>query len=72
MSKALAGHIRACLDRAASAERLALRETDPAAKTELLELAGNWRQCAVSYEYVQKLENFLENFKAPDRPMSAH
>jgi len=72
MSKALAGHIRACLDRAALAERLASREVDPTAKTELLELASSWRQCAVSYEYVQKLENFLETFKAPDRPMSAH
>lgn len=72
MSKALAGHIRACLDRAAAAERLALRETDPAAKTELLELAGSWRQCAVSYEYVQKLENFLKTHKASEGPLSAH
>jgi len=72
MSKALAGHIRACLDRAAAADRLALRETDPAAKTELLELAGSWRQCAVSYEYVQKLENFLKTFNASQGPMSPH
>jgi hypothetical protein len=72
MSKALAGHIRACLDRAAAAERLAMGETDPAAKTELLELAGSWRQCAVSYEYVQKLENFLKTFKASQGPMSPH
>ncbi len=68
MSQTLAEHIRACLDRAALAERLASRETDPMAKTELLELAGGWRQCAVSYEYVQKLENFMETFKAPDGP----
>ena len=72
MSDTLADHIRACLDRAALAERLASRETDPAAKTELLELASSWRQCAVSYEYVQKLENFLKTFKAPDGPLSAH
>ena len=72
MADTLADHVRACLDRAALAERLASREDDPTAKTELLELAGSWRQCALSYEYVQKLENFLENFKAPDRPMSAH
>jgi hypothetical protein len=72
MSKALAGHIRACLDRAAAAERLAFREADLVAKAELLELAGSWRQCAVSYEYVQKLENFLKTFKASQGPMSSH
>jgi len=72
MSKELAGHIRACLDRAAVAERLALLETDPAAKTELLEHASSWRQCAASYEYVQKLENFLKTFKAPQGPLSPH
>ena len=72
MSKALADHIRACLDRAALAERLAFREADPVAKAELLDLAGSWRQCAVSYEYVQKLENFLKTSKAPDGRLSAH
>ena len=72
MSKALAGHIRACLDRAAAAERLASREVEPAAKDELLELASGWRQVAVSYEYVQKLENFLKTFKTPKVPQSTH
>jgi hypothetical protein len=72
MSKALAGHIRACLDRAAAAERMASREVEPVAKDELLELASGWRQVAVSYEYVQKLENFLKTFKAPKGPRSTH
>ena len=72
MPQTLADHIRACLDRAELAERLAARETDPVAKTEFLELADGWRQCAVSYEYVQKLEKFMDTFKAPDGPMSAH
>jgi hypothetical protein len=72
MSQTLSDHIRACLDRAVLAERLASRETDPVAKTELLELASGWRQCAVSYEYVEKLENFMQTFKAPDGPQSAH
>ncbi len=72
MSKALAGHIRTCLDRAATAERLASREVEPVAKDELLELASGWRQVAVSYEYVQKLENFLKTFKAPKGPQSTH
>ena len=72
MSKALADHIRASLDRAAAAERLASREVDPVAKAELLELASGWRQVAVSYEYVEKLDNFLKIHKAPDEPLSAH
>ena len=72
MTDALSDYIRACLARAAEAERLASHETNPATKTELLELASSWRQCAASYEYVQKLENFMKQFKAPDKPMSAH
>jgi hypothetical protein len=72
MSIALADYIRACLDRAAEAERLASREVDPVAKTELLELASGWRRVAVSYEYVEKLENFLKTHKAPKGPLSAH
>ena len=72
MSNALADHIRASLDRAAEAERLASREVDPVAKAELLELASGWRQVAVSYEYVEKLENFLETHKASEGPLSAH
>ena len=72
MSKALAGHIRACLDRAAAAERLASREVDPVAESELLELASGWRQVAASYEYVEKLENFLKTHKVPGGPLSAH
>ena len=72
MSNALADHIRASWDRAAEAERLASREIEPAAKAELLELARGWRQVAVSYEYVQKLENFLKVHKAFERPLSAH
>ena len=72
MSKALADHIRACLDRAAAAERLASREIEPVAKAELLELASGWRKVAVGYEYVEKLENFLKTYKAPDGPKSTH
>jgi hypothetical protein len=71
MSNALADHIRACLDRAAEAERLASCEVDPVAKTELLELASGWRQVALSYQYVERLEKFLQTFKAPKGPQVA-
>ena len=62
----------ACLDRAELAERLASRETEPVAKAELLDLASGWRQVAVSYEYVERLENFLKTHKAPKGPQSEH
>jgi hypothetical protein len=48
MSEALASHIRACLDRAAAAERLASLEIEPVAKAELLELASGWRKVAAT------------------------
>ena len=72
MSETLADYIRACLDRAALADELASRETDPVAKAELLELASGWRECADSYQYVEKLENFLKICKASHTSHSAH
>ena len=72
MSEALADYIRASLKRAAEADQLASREADPVAKAELQELANAWRKVAADYQYVEKLENFMETFKAPDKPMSAH
>ena len=41
-------YARACLDRVAEAERLALLEDDAAAKAELLQLAESWRQAAAA------------------------
>ena len=71
MTKAMAEYVRACLDRAAEAERLASQEPDRKAKAELLHLASNWRQVAADYEQVEKLENFLKTYKAPT-PLSEH
>ena len=72
MSKALAGYIRACLDRAAAAERMALREKEPMAKAELAQLASGWRKAAADYQFVEKLDNFLKVYKAPKGPQSMH
>ena len=72
MPKVQAGHIRACLDRAAAAERLASREVEPLAKSEFLELASGWRKVAADYEFVEKLDNFLKIYKAPKGPKSTH
>ena len=72
MSETLASHIRACLDRAELAERLASRETEPVSKAELMEMASSWREVAAGYQYVEKLERFLKTHRAPDGPQSAH
>jgi hypothetical protein len=65
-------HIRACLARAAEAERLAAAETDKAAKAELLTLADNWRQMANGYEYVEKLEGFLKAHSPSKQSLRKH
>jgi hypothetical protein len=65
-------HSRACLFRAAEAERLASLEIDPVAKAELVELARAWWKCAADYQYVEKLENFMNAPKPPKEPPSAH
>jgi len=72
VSKSLADNIRACLDRAAAAERMALRENEPVAKAELMEMARSWREVAAGYQYVEKLERFLKTHRASDGPQSAH
>ena len=59
MAKLFANDIQRAMDRAAEAERLAWRATDPAAKAELLDLANQWRKVAAEYEQVEKLETFL-------------
>jgi hypothetical protein len=65
MTKLFADDIQRALDRAAEAERLASRETDPAAKAELLDFAKQWRQVADDYQYVEKLETFLRTHHVP-------
>ena len=72
MSKELTDHIRACLDRAADAERLAFGVREPVAKAEFVELASSWRKVAADYQYVERLDNFLKTYKAPDGPLSKH
>jgi hypothetical protein len=72
VSIALTEQIRACLDRAAEAERLALGENEPVAKAELLDLASGWRKVAADYQFVEKLDNFLKIYKTPKGPQSTH
>ena len=43
-----------------------MQEPDRKAKADLLHLASTWRQVAANYEYVEKLENFLNEHKVPD------
>ena len=69
MAKLFANDIQRALDRAAEAERLASRATDPTAKAELLGLAKQWRKVAAEYEHVEKLETFLRTHRG--RPVQS-
>jgi hypothetical protein len=72
MFEELEGHIQHCFERAALADRLAALETEPVAKAELVELASGWRKVAADYQFVEKLDNFLKIYKAPDGPQLKH
>jgi hypothetical protein len=39
---------------------LAACEAEPALKAELLELASSWRKFAADFQFVEKLDKFLE------------
>jgi hypothetical protein len=67
----LGDHIRACLQRAATAERRAAEVTEPELKADYLALAAQWTHLARSYEFSESLERFLldsQNAKDALRP----
>jgi hypothetical protein len=55
----LEDHIKACLKRAADAERKAAEVTDPQLKADYLALVAQWTHLARSYEFSESLERFL-------------
>jgi hypothetical protein len=48
-----------CLARAGSAEQRALAATDPEMKANYADVARRWRRLAESYQFVDRVENFL-------------
>jgi len=59
MLQILGKHIAACHKHAAERKGRAEQATDPAIKTELLDLERAWTHLARSYEFVETLERFL-------------
>jgi hypothetical protein len=55
----LEDHIKACLKRAADAQRHAAELADPDLKADYLALAAQWTHLARSYEFSESLERFL-------------
>ena len=72
MPQSLGELIQHSLPCSAEAEWLAAIEPDPAAKTELLNLASSWRELAAKYEYVAKFENFLKTYRPANQPTHKH
>lgn len=67
MLQKLGDHIRACLERAAIAQRRAAEVTDSNLRADYLALAGQWTHLAHSYEFAESLERFLlDSQKAKD------
>jgi len=54
----------ACLKHAAECELQAERANDPAAKQSFLDLAARWRRIAGTYEYIERVNEFLSKPKA--------
>ena len=59
MLQKLEDHIKACLKRAADAQRRAAEVADPDLKADYLALAAQWTHLARAYEFSESLERFL-------------
>jgi hypothetical protein len=70
MLQKLSDHIAAAIARAAESEELARQETDEVAKARYLQMADAWRHLANSFEFVQKLEEFLLDAHKSGTPVS--
>lgn len=70
MLQKLSDHIAAAIARAAESEELARQETDEVAKARHLQMADAWRHLANSFEFVQKLEEFLLDAHKSGTPVS--
>jgi hypothetical protein len=59
MLQKLGDHIRVCLERADTCKAKAADSSNTGIKAQLLDLEGQWRHLAKSYEFVASLERFL-------------
>jgi hypothetical protein len=50
-----------CFAHATEAQRRSDMATDPASKREFDDMAGRWRRLAESYQFVERVDDFLDN-----------
>jgi hypothetical protein len=49
-----------CLEHAAACELEAERASDPTTKQSFLDLAARWRRIAGTFEYIERIDRFLD------------
>ena len=59
MLQKLGDHITACVERAEQCKVAATAATDPLVRSQLSDLAVQWRHVSQSYEFIASLEKFL-------------
>jgi len=57
-----------CLQHAAECEAQAEQTTDPIARASFIDLAARWRRLAESYQYTERISNFLATPKPVGAP----
>ena len=64
MLQKLSDNIAECLSHAVEAQRRADEAADAATKQEFAEMADRWRRLADSYQFVERINHFLDSTKA--------
>ena len=70
MLQKLSEQLQTCHERAADAKRRADEATDPALKTNFLEMENHWLFLARSYTFTESLEQFTVEMSARERSRS--
>jgi hypothetical protein len=63
MLQKLSDHVAECVSHAVEAQRRADEVIDPTTKREFADMADRWRRLADSYQFVERINRFLDNTK---------
>ena len=64
MLQKLSDHIAECVSHAVAAQHRADAAIDPTSKREFADMADRWRRLADSYQFVERINHFLDHTKA--------
>ena len=67
MLQKLSENITECLAHAVESQRRSDEAMDPATKHEFADMAARWRRLAESYQFVERIDRFLNGTKAVGR-----